>query len=469
MRGSLIPPRYALAIPTLLFAVCHCKQESGASPSGVDARAGGTGSTDARVDVVVEAGAGKAGASQDAPVDHVVDSGSEPFLAWVNDPAVWSPLNLPSGVTPVCPEIAVAASNHLFPFTALWEPCGEGCAQLRMGEDVRPTRRVDQISVGMASRDQEAFPLAELSDTDYEFEGPPPTFEVVRWLDLTTLEVLGANKARIEGVGCYGHAHMYEDPRITSAHVMSAGERKRVLVRLEPKSRTTTTSAPFSDTILSQFMPTEDAGLLALPVLSAIFYDGKTILPVEDEMFGTFGSGRRDIVVWRWGSGLRGWRNDGLGARNWIAGLPDSTGPLSVTQDRIVGTSRVVDGEGKTVGTRFWYTDSQSIDSAVHSGPIVVPFHVGTMQAFGDWAAFDGGVADGVFFGLIRLSDFRVWRIRRRSSVVDYVPGTFTVDGQHAYFPEKHYKHENRTATAIVRYDLSQIETLGEPQSVIAP
>lgn len=466
MRRSLMLA--SLAAAALALALVRCGSDAGDAPPLSDGSDGGGGS---RQDAgKPEAGGGQDAPGQDAVLESSADGSASPFLSWVNDPSVWSDLELPPGATSVCPKLSVAASGRIFPFVAVWEGCGEGCSQLRMGEDIGPTRRADQISMGIASEGQTTFPLAAISDTDYEFGGPPASFEVVRWVDLSTLEAIGAVQSRIEGDGCCGYMNTYEDPRVTSADVKVAGEKRQVLARFDLENRTVATSAPFTASVIGQFIPMREAGLMPIPTLSALFYDGKTVVPVEQGNLGALGSGRDDIALWRLGSSeVRGWRNDGLGARPWLTGLADKPGVLSVAPDRIVGTSRLVDGDNKPIGTRFWHTSSREAGSPVTSGPVVVPFHVAAVQALGDWAVFDGVAADGGFHGVIRLADFRVWRIPSRSSDVEYLGATFALDAQRVYFAEKQKKHENRTATALVRYDLANIESIGAPQPTVGP
>ena len=383
------------------------------------------------------------------------------FLAWASDASVWAPLSLPHDASTAC-SIWVADTAKLYPISSTWVPCGDGCSELALGEGLHPTRRVDQISLGSPSVAAGIMALTLVTDTDYEFGGPPATFEVSRWIDLRSLTVMAAVRGGIpkvqKCVTAFNHA--YEDPRVTDVYDMNDSD---VIYRLDPDTRTLGSTIPVSSMVGAQFMSIANAAILPIPGLSAIYFDAKTVVLIDAQASTVSGAGRNDLVVWRWGTAARGWKNDGKGARDWLSGLPGNDGVLSVAPGRIAGVSNIVEG------ARIWRTDVLDEGAAIIIGPVIVPFGVGKIYAIGDWAVFEGVASDGQFLGIVNLTTFKVWRMHPQTTDLDYNAGTYAVDEQYVYLGERERKEENRSARKIVRYELAKVPVIAELVPPVAP
>jgi len=354
----------------------------------------------------------------------------------------------------------VANAAKLYPLSATWTPCGEGCAELALGEDLHPTRIVGGISLGTASVAAGIMPLTQIRDSDYEPGGPPVTFSVTRWLDLRTLTVLGAVRGGNPGVEkCTTFSSVRMDPRVSAVSLVDDNE---VYYRFDPEARTLASTTPAPSTS-GTFFATRDAAFLPMPGLSAAFFDGKTVEPIEADALNVYGSGRDELAVWKWGSVVRGWKNDGQGARDWLTGVPFDGGPLSVAPGRIAGISV------GTEGARIWRTDSLSKGAPVVVGPVILPFGLGGFYAVGDWLVVDGWAGDELFNGIINLSTFQAWRIHPRAANLEYAYTTFALDADYAYLGEKEKKDENLAARKIVRYALASIPNIAESMPPVAP
>ncbi len=445
----------------------------GAIDSKGDRQAGGSsGAGDASKDGPDSEASASIGGSGGIAWDGAADTGADGFIAWINDPSAWTDVALPDGATRPC-ALRSAVPAKVLALSTVWQSCGTGCADLALGEPLHPTRRVDAVSLGIASDGAVLTPLGQINDTDYEPGGVPATFEVVRWFNLATLQTLGALYAGDlkEGV-CTPLTHPFQDPRVLFTSVWEDSVEKLIALRFSPTSAGLSLTPTFKTGLVWGFIANRDALFAPVPEFSALFFDGKTVIPVDPDALVVFGSGRDELALWRYDDVVRGWVNDGQGKRPWLTGLQGQTGPLSLAPDRIVGTSRIAGANGEVIGTRIWHTTSRAQGTAVTTGPIVVPFHVSGIYAVGDWAVFDGVTADGTFsafHGVIHLPDYQVWRLRTRGQNLEYNTGTFAIDGTHVYLGEREKKDEPRAARMLVRYELALISQVGEPVPQVAP
>lgn len=449
---------------------CPYPPDSGVDSKGDQHSGGSSGAKDAATD---KADSAETSASQGGSGGIAWDGGggvgAQEFIAWLNDPDAWKDVALPEGAMRPC-ALREAIPSKARPLMSTWENCGSGCAELALGEPLHATRRVDAISLGIVSNGAVLTPLGQITDTDYEPGGPPSTFEVVRWFNLTTLQTLGAVLGGDLGSGpCMPLNHPFEDPSVLLTSVWEDAIKKWAALRFPPDSAELSSTPAFQTGLIWGFIANRDALFAPVPEFSAIFFDGKTIIPVDPDALVVFGSGRDEVALWRYGDVVRGWVNDGLGKRSWLTGMSGEAGPLSVARERVVGTSRFTGTNGEVIGTRIWHTTSRAQGSPVTTGPMVVPFLIGNIYAFGDWAVFDGVAADGAFHGVVHLPDYKVWRIRPRAQDLEYNGGTFAIDDSYVYLGEREKKDEPRAARKLVRYDLSLMDQIGESVPHVAP
>ncbi|MEZ4226603.1 MAG: hypothetical protein R3B13_36990 [Polyangiaceae bacterium] len=481
MRRAVAVSAGIATLGALLAAqACHSDEASPASPEASSPDAGGLGGLNWGGQPGTGGNGGTGGtASADAAPDVVLpDSGLPAEHAWLDDPSIWTLVPGTEFVQPKCYVFQADGSKLKFP-PLTWQACGSGCQVMDMNQgfdknglsSAASTHRVDGKMRPLLAT------VVAVNTTDWVYGAQ----EIV---DLESGQVLGARLLRTRADNTFS-ACSFGFPAYATAHVLTGGatslqsdDPKRMPVTFDLSSRSWLWAQP------ARLVASIEKGLdgFYLDHNHMLFQTGFGAVyaltdpnvhqwdVLESNSASYLGEGEGDLAVWidnlpGGKQRLRGWAPDGKGVRTLLSDLPANTCRVVPTPTAIVGWVSDVPC-GQPAQPRLFklprtYSDTGAVPEL--SPPLGQNMGSTEIKSWGDYVvAGVGEVVGGKIIGytlIVRLSDWKRWRLDDISSELIVHTKSWTLTDDHLYVGEGGSKaNELGVNKQMRRLELSKID-----------